>query len=305
MIIDPNTGKPAEPHKESTRGISRIARLALEIEAEEAQQAGSLAFLARVFVQCGLPHREPRENEFTRQNGLLRLHLMAPRKVGLPSGKLPRLLLCWMTSEAVRTRSSRLELGASLSDFMTELGIVPTGGRWGSITRLKDQMRRLLTTTLTVERDDSAEGIFDDVGFRLAEEQHLAWDPKSADQALLWGSWVQLNQRFFEILIERPVPVDFRALRALRSPLALDAYCFLTHRYSYLRKPTVIPWELLARQFGSNYADLRVFKFKLLKQLTSVLKVYPSARVEETEDGLRLLPSPTHVSKAPTATHKR
>lgn len=44
-------------------------------------------------------------------------------------------------------------------------------------------------------------------------------------------------------------------LRALRSPLALDIYCWLTYRASYLRRPTEIPWTALALQFGAGYAD--------------------------------------------------
>jgi hypothetical protein len=36
--------------------------------------------------------------------------------------------------------------------------------------------------------------------------------------------------------------VDFRALKALRSPLALDIYCWLTYRMSYLpRSPSPGP----------------------------------------------------------------
>lgn len=59
------------------------------------------------------------------------LSLMAPTKIGLPYGTVPRLLLAWMTTEAVKTQSRELELGDSLSGFMRELDLVPTSGRWG------------------------------------------------------------------------------------------------------------------------------------------------------------------------------
>ena len=59
----------------------------------------------------------------------------------LPYGNLPRLLLAWISTEAVRTQSRVLVLGDSLSEFMRELGIYSTSGR-GHI-RLRNQMRRL------------------------------------------------------------------------------------------------------------------------------------------------------------------
>ena len=55
----------------------------------------------------------------------------------LPFGNLPRLLLAWLCTEAVRTRSRVLILGSSLSDFMDKLGMAPVGG---ARTRLRNQM---------------------------------------------------------------------------------------------------------------------------------------------------------------------
>ena len=96
--------------------------------------------------------------------------------------------------------------------------------------------------------------------------------------------------------MQSPVPVDLRALKALRrSPMALDIYCWLTHRMSYLRKPLVIPWGALQTQFGADYRLTRQFKAKFLKQLKAVQTVYPEAKVEAEEGGLRLKPSPTHI----------
>ena len=46
----------------------------------------------------------------------------------LPFGNLPRLLLAWICTEAVRTQSRELVLGRSLSKFMRTLGINSTSG---------------------------------------------------------------------------------------------------------------------------------------------------------------------------------
>jgi len=92
------------------------------------------------------------------------------------------------------------------------------------------------------------------------------------------------------------------ALKALkRSPMAIDIYCWLTYRMSYLRRPTSIPWELLQAQFGCDYPDTAQgkahFKQKFNQHLKSVLVVYPEAKLEASKDSLTLKPSKTHVKK--------
>ena len=79
------------------------------------------------------------------------------------------------------------------------------------------------------------------------------------------------------------MPVDMRALKALRrSSMALDLYCWLTYRMSYLRKETVIPWPALQAQFRADYARNRAFKEKFLESLRKVLTVYTEAKASLT-----------------------
>jgi hypothetical protein len=94
--------------------------------------------MARILVQVGLPHSECEEDAFLRRNGDFSFCITAHPDVGLPYGRYPRLLLIWMTGEAVRTKSPLLQLGPTLSGFMAELGLIPAGGRWGTIGRLRD-----------------------------------------------------------------------------------------------------------------------------------------------------------------------
>ena len=89
-----------------------------------------------------------------------------------------------------------------------------------------------------------------------------------------------------------------RALKALkRSPLALDAYCWLTYRASYAKRPSVIPWSALALQFGSDYAELRFFKRAFLAELRKVITVYGGVQVEATDEGLLVKPSAPHIRR--------
>jgi hypothetical protein len=268
---------------------------ALAVERQQAQEAGALGFMARLLVQATLPHKDPGPgvSSFERTNGDFRLLIMAPPKIGLPWGKTPRLLLSWLTTEAVRTQSPHLELGDNLSAFMRQLGITPTGGVNGSIPRLKDQLRRLFASSIHCSQE--AQGLYRDTAFLVASHTSLWWNPADADQLDLFGSFVELSTDFFQAIIDRPIPVDLRVLRTLRSPLALDLYAWLTYRVSYLRRPVEIPWAVLALQFGASYTKTRNFRYFFLRQAHSVLKLYPAARISEGTHGLILSPAPTHV----------
>lgn len=276
--------------------LIKLINESLAIQAEEAKEAGTLGFMARALVQATMPHRDPKEWFFERTNGAFTLTMMAPPKVGLPYGSVPRLLLAWITTEAVRTRSRDLALGDSLSGFMRELGMVPTGGRWGSITRLREQSRRLFTTAISCLYEGENRG--GEIGFRLVDKHVLWWNPKSPDQRELFASTLTLSEPFFKEVISHPVPIDLRALKALsRSPLALDIYTWLTYRMSYLQRETTVPWAALEVQFGAGYKRTRDFKAAFVEHLKSVLAVYREAKASGTDRGLFLRPSPPHVRR--------
>ena len=84
--------------------ISKLIEQALALEFEGAKAAGALGFMARALVQATMPHSRPEECFFERTNGAFTLTMMAPPKVGLPYGSVPRLLMAWLTTEAVRTK---------------------------------------------------------------------------------------------------------------------------------------------------------------------------------------------------------
>jgi hypothetical protein len=204
-----------------------------------------------------------------------------------------------MATEAVRTKERELVLGGSLSSFMGKLGLPVTGGRTGTVGRLRDQMSRLFTASFVVSATRTTEK---ELGWQagtltLADETQLWWSRLHPADEPFWRSSVTLSERFFTSIVSAPVPVDLRALRALRgSALRLDLYTWLTYRMSYLRRPTTVPWEGLAAQFGTDYKHVRQFKAHFVQQLAAVRLVYPLADIESTQAGLVLRPSPAHVA---------
>lgn len=126
----------------------------------------------------------------------------------------------------------------------------------------------------------------------------LWWESKDLEQMEQWRSTVKLSEMFYDEIIYHPVPIDMRAVLALKqSSLALDIYHMLTHRVSYLKKPTIIPWEVVAGIFGSDYSRLRAFKAAFIAELKKVVLVYPQLQVEPTDHGLLIRPSRTHIPK--------
>lgn len=280
--------------KMNQENLDKLIAESLEIEGREAKSVGALGFMARALVQATMPHSKTEGGVFKRQNGLFRLTMLADPDVGLPFGSIPRLLIAWITTEAVRIKSRELVLGHTLTEFMSQLDLVPTGGRWGSITRLKDQMKRLFSASVSCTYD--AEGHWAIKNVNPVSQANLWWDPKVPDQSTLFESTLTLGEEFFNEIIQYPIPIDMDALRALKkSPMALDIYCWLTYRMSYLKNKTTIPWAVLEIQFGSDYERTRDFKKYFMTQLLKVSLVYSNAKVETNDHGIILSPSKTHI----------
>lgn len=283
---------------ELSKGTSKLVAESLAIEQEAATEAGALGYMARALVQATIPHSRTEGTTFVRTNGDYRLSIIST--TGLPYGSIPRLLLAWLATEAVRTKSREIVLGGSLSEFMGHLDMVPTGGTTGSITRLKSQTSRLFSSMIqcsytTAERH-AVKSIL------VADEADLWWSPSSPHQQSIVDSTVKLSQSFYDEIINNPVPIDIRALKALKkSPMALDVYCWSTYRVSYLKDRAFIPWEGLQNQFGSSYPTTsrgrRHFKEKFIEALKKVSLVYPGLNADPQQDGLTLFPSRTHIPR--------
>lgn len=285
--------------------IDKIIYEILAMEAQEAKEAGALGFMARTLVQATMPHSKPDSLVFERKNGVVSLTIMGHPHAGLPYGSLPRLLMAWITTEAVKTKEPVLLLGPTLSSFMEQLDMTPTGGRWGSITRLREQMKRLFSSSISCSYDPPNAGQWTEIGFRIATETRLWWDPHQPEQAALWGSTVKLSSEFFQEIVTHPVPIDLRALKAIKqSPMAIDIYCWLTYRMSYLKKPVAIPWEVLKSQFGAEYGNTKQgrydFKRAFTGQLRKVICTYKEAKLDVNDAGLLLKPSKTHIPILPS-----
>jgi hypothetical protein len=271
---------------------------------ETAVEADALGFLGKMLVQTTLPHRPQPGNQYTRTDGAMTLSITDLAGIGLPYGVYPRLILVWMTTEAVRTGQRELELGRSLSSFMEQLGLQCTGGQWGTVPRFRAQMERLFSAAVSTRQNEfqSRQHHVAAVNLVLAENFDLWWTPQALPRLIPGRSSVTLSTGFFDQLIQSPVPLDLRAIRLLkRSPLSLDLYAWATRRVSYLRHPLPLSWGSFQSSFGADYANTPQgrsrFRANAIEALSRVKAVYPGLRIEIVKDGILLRPSLTHVPK--------
>ena len=97
------------------------------IEASEVD--ADMGFMARLLALCSLPRTNPGDRtQYIRRNGPYTLGMSAGINNKLPYGNIPRLLMAWVCTEAVRTQSRELVLGRSLYEFMHKLGMMDRRG---------------------------------------------------------------------------------------------------------------------------------------------------------------------------------
>ena len=301
---------PAAPQKPAVLQRHRdLIEEALQLEEGDAKRVGATGYMARTLAQATLPHGDPKLAPgmlYSRATGRLTL-TVAPTspKYGIPFGTVPRVVLAWICTEAVRTQDPVLSLGRSQAEFLRKLRM---GNNGREIARFRDQTLRLFRSVIAVEYDDDKDG---DLSRRLSisDKSAVFWHPKKVDQPALWDSTLELSGGFFKEIVEAPVPVNLDVFHALsRSPLAMDIYTWLTYRMFVLRRSgrpdTRIPWEALMAQFGAGYANtdrgLLDFKANFRKRLKEVLLYYPEAVGHVTEEGrgskhLKLTPCALHI----------
>ena len=253
-----------------------------------------LGFMARMMALCSLPRTNPgNRHQYKRVNGPYKLVMIAGADNKLPYGNLPRLLVAWVCTEAVRTQSRELILGSSLSEFMGKLGMDSIGG---ARTRLRNQMRRLFNAHVQLIYEDKLGEA--SVSSSVADRTEFWWNPKRPAERMLWNSKIRVGEDFFNEIIRHPVPIDMNTLQALkRCSLGLDLYLWLTYRTFALRTPQRLTWRQLYRQFDANPAkapDKRAvqnFRIKVLRELVKIKLAWPVLNYATEPGVLILLPS--------------
>ena len=282
------------------RHFTRLDQVTQLVGASEAD--AELGFIARLLALCSLPRTNPgNRHQYKRVNGPYKLVMLAGADNKLPYGNIPRLLLAWVTTEAVRTQSRVLVLEDSLSAFMQRIGLDSSSG--AGRKRLRAQMDRLFNASVSLIYEDGQNKQF--ATAPIADRGEFWWNPKRPDDRTLWESKIELGEKFFEEIIRNPVPLDMTILTALkRSSLGLDLYLWLTYRTFTLKRQLHLSWASLYRQFGADptKADdantVNAFRTDCLRELTKIKTAWPDLHYRTGKGVLVLSPSPPSIPPA-------
>jgi Plasmid encoded RepA protein len=285
-------GLAADPLPPTT---ARILKFSSQIAERPAERPD---FLHAGLCQVGLPRSQVKELTFERTSGKASLLLEAGKlwdgtewiQQPLPYGTRPRLALVHVSTEAIRTRNPAVDVGHSAREFLIRLGIDTGGKEYRSFSA---QMRALAACHMSL-------GYGQDTLSAKPIKRFTTWNHQPDAAGSLMPGTIELTPEFYESLTQFAVPLDPRALAALKhSALALDVYAWLAHRLHRVRPAsgTFLSWENLRQQFGQEYGEIKDFKREMNKTLRLVHAVYLDARIEKVHGGLKLLPSPSPIPK--------
>ncbi len=258
-----------------------------------------MSLLYSGFCVLALPHRRLPDNEKFVQSWANNTLEIEPgwlpgqgqkTPIGAPYGSYARLALLYLQTAALKADSPRVEVGGSMSAWLSRVGINTSGGKTRS--NMKEQMLRLSACRMTITWPEDS-GKLGFTRIQLIKDGVLAPDTlDSAVQGRLWADEVTLDDAFFRALKAHPVPVQEAAVRELvNNSGALDIYVWLAYRLHSLNSAVSIRWSSVMAQFGSGYKNIRSFRQRFRERLKLALAVYPDARVDVTDEGLILHPS--------------
>jgi hypothetical protein len=291
--------------------------------ADRASEEPNLAFMHRSLCIAGMPHRRGidrisgRVSEFDRRGSNFGLQLVTPHfhlpsedeegvwiPVGVPYGAKARLLVLWMVSQAHLNLSEQnrvIEIG-HIKEWLTGLGISTSGG---SINETKDQFIRLCHTMFSMTVRSSHRGT-DEVLFTrqllirrgiLGAEDMQHYGAGQLDK-VRWPASFELTLDAYVLFQKDSIPVPAHRLREIaHSATAIDLFLYLCYRLPLIRpgEHETVTWRQLSQQFGSLGSADRPkaqspsrHRELFASSLDPVLRAYPEAHIEATNDGLVL-----------------
>jgi Plasmid encoded RepA protein len=292
--------------------FERIERYRKMIQDRREPDLSEICRIPRVLVHCTLPQSDPGPVDHWErsQNGVRIIihpyiwssgentskHMKNPPQRRYPYGSPARLLLFEVGWEAMSTGNRKIMLSRLFKKFCARYEVRTTHGHQRD--KLMDQMMRLFRCTIEFKHDTCIAKRWRFL--RFTDEGYAAWDEANFPGRLTNDSYIVLNEHFYKALMDHPVPVDLRALQALRhSAMCLDLYSWGTYTTFLVSNPAngakpepqLFTWKQLSEQFGCSYQYPSEFREKLPHVLRQVKQVYPELTVELMDEGLKLYPS--------------
>lgn len=217
---------------------------------------------------------------------------------GVPYGRHARLIMIYIMTEAIRTRTREIYLGNSFSSWLRRMGITNTssGGKRGTRTSVQDQIDRILNCQWTIRWDDTAapagkvtknkagRGVGPVQPPRAFAVNDMKIVSQYAGLRTGEGTFVShfvLSQEFYNELLKHSVPFNERAIVALKdSATKLDLYTWLAYRLPRIPQGTEVrlSWSDLAKHLGNQASTMTKFRQSVRAAWEEVSGVYQQAR---------------------------
>lgn len=274
-----------------------------------------IGYTNTIFVQSLFPYRATDEYRRVLGQGSNQVTLMSPN--GLPYGKYPRLIMAYIITTVLQRayqyqrgqigldEARVIPLGESLTEFFHAMGVNAraTGGKSGSGTRLKEQLRRLVSSTITVEqriktaRVESSEG----QNQSIAESWEF-WG--NTDTGEITSGKLTVSKHFFYMLCDRPIPIHLPTLQRIKKPRAIDLYVWTTLKQYWLARQNkqtyTFSWREVEHQFSvlelTTSVQRRNFRNEIKSCIEEVSSLWPDSGLEaDTELGVTITSTRPHV----------
>ncbi len=239
-----------------------------------------IGYITSMLACASIPHSNIKNNSFfKRSNGKTTLKIISDPEYGLPYGLIPRLIMIWLCTEIKLTKSRNIYLGKNQNIFIKKLGLTSTGGKNGTIIRVKTQLLKLVHSIFSLTYENNSIHQFQNL--LIVEQGILYWNKKNTlSKKLYWNNNIIISEKFFNAIKNTALPINLKIIQSIRSPLAIDIYIWLTWRLRIINKrETYITWTQLQLQFGSNYKmdakGLSNFKLEFIKRLKDIHRLYP------------------------------
>lgn len=220
---------------------------------------------------------------------------------GVPYGSIPRLIILYVNSIAVKYRTQQVSLGNSIKQFVETLGYTVNYKEGGTNDQVMSQLDKLFHTTFVlskiVETNSGDKSVKETakVRFNLFDGK-VTWEEFAAGMKTNDAALLKLSDEYFKELLAHPVPLSMDALLKLKkSTLAMDLYAFISYRANSNR---VVAAKIsqLQHQFGNSDETWR-FKQAVQRAFKKVKEVWPECSAILKNDVLLIPKMPPHIEQ--------
>ena len=264
----------ARVHPDDRGRIEGLNAIATVLQGAPKQKA-PISYYTPILIQCTLPYIDPKTIAWQKTNGDFSLIISSGfdqnlEPYGVPYGAFPRLVLAYIITRVIQTGVCRIDLSSHFSGFLKEIGYSGNfRGNSRQVKTVRDQLLRLLLASIRFEGRTGTEeaGRLAGVKIEIASAYDLWWNFKQTEQNSLWGSYIEISEKFRSAILSAPVPLRTDILKALhKSPLAIDVYMWVSYRLFTMhaagQESLSLGYGRLQEQFGTAIAEGNYRKFR-------------------------------------------